>query len=193
MPWERQYNEAEVLDAAMEAFWARGYEATSIADLVNATGLSRGSLYAAFDDKRTLFRAALEHYDKSFRSDFLGQIGRRFEPRQAILEVFNSAAGQTGDGALPGGCMLVNTALELSPHDPEIRAFVAKCFREVEGFFRERIELGRKLDRHSGSGDAGQKAKALLTLLLGLRVLARSDPQPETLSAVLSQAEAILD
>lgn len=193
MPWEKQYNEAEVLDAAMHAFWARGYEGTSIADLVKATGLSRGSLYSAFDDKRALFRAALEHYDKSFRADFLGQIGRRFEPRQAILEVFKIAASQTGDGPLPSGCMLVNTALELSPHDPEIRAFVAKCFREVERFFREKIELACELDRHSGKGDASEKAKALLTLLLGVRVLARSSPEPETLAAVISQAEAILD
>ncbi len=193
MPWERQYNEAEMLDAAMQEFWSRGYDATSISDLVKATGLSRGSLYSAYDDKRALFCAALEHYDKSFRADFLGQLGRSFEPRQAIIELFKTAAGQSSQSDYPAGCLLVNTALELSPHDPEICAFVAKCFREVEGFFLEKIELSRKLDRHSGTGDARQKAKALLTLLLGLRVLVRSGAEPDTLGAVVLQAEAILD
>ncbi|MCP5080891.1 MAG: TetR/AcrR family transcriptional regulator [Alphaproteobacteria bacterium] len=182
-----------MLDAAMLEFWSHGYDATSISDLVKATGLSRGSLYSAYDDKRTLFCAALEHYDKNFRENFLGQLGRRYEPRQAIIELFKAAAGQCGEGEYPAGCLLVNTALELSPHDPEICAFVAKCFREVEGFFFEKIKLSRKLDQHTGSGDARQKAKALLTLLLGLRVLTRSGADPETLNAVVSQAEAVLD
>jgi len=71
VPWEKRYNEEEVLDRATALFWDRGYEATSISDLVAETGLNRGSLYSAFADKRTLFIRSLQHYDKHYRCDFL--------------------------------------------------------------------------------------------------------------------------
>ena len=74
MPWEKQYNETEVLERAMNAFWTHGYQATSMSDLVEATGINRGSIYAGFSDKRTLFIKALRYYDKHYRADFLDQI-----------------------------------------------------------------------------------------------------------------------
>jgi len=64
MPWQKCYNENEVLDNAMKAFWSKGYEATSLRDLVKATGINRGSLYNAFPGKRALFMRALDHYDR---------------------------------------------------------------------------------------------------------------------------------
>jgi TetR/AcrR family transcriptional repressor of nem operon len=64
----RQFDEAEVLDAAIQAFWAKGYEATSMADLLEVTGLHKGSLYQAFGDKHTLFVAALRRYLEGMRS-----------------------------------------------------------------------------------------------------------------------------
>ena len=66
MPWEKQYSEADVLERAMHAFWANSYEATSVADLVEATGISRGSIYAAYADKRGLFLEALKHYEEAW-------------------------------------------------------------------------------------------------------------------------------
>src|SRR6056297_1687309 len=92
MPWEKSYNETEVLDRAMRAFWARGYRATSMSELVAATGLNRGSIYAGFTDKRGLFLSALRHYDRTRREDFLAAIARRTPPRAAILAAFEAAA-----------------------------------------------------------------------------------------------------
>ena len=119
MPWEKSYDETEVLDGAMHAFWARGYAGTSVADLVAATGINRGSLYAAFTGKRGLFLSALEHYDDRHRARFLDEIARTHAPREAIIEAFRRAAAPADD--VPPGCLLVNTALELVAARPRDR------------------------------------------------------------------------
>ena len=114
MPWDKQYNEADVLDRAMKAFWTNGYEATSINDLVAATGINRGSIYAAYADKRALFVRALEHYDQHHRREFLARIESAHDPRSAVVAVFDAVIRSAVGGARPSGCLLVNTALELS-------------------------------------------------------------------------------
>ena len=94
MPWEKSYKETDVLERAMLAFWARGYEATSINDLVEATGINRGSIYAAFDDKHGLFTQALQHYDRVHRQDYLNRLAENHGPKDAILTAFKDAAPQ---------------------------------------------------------------------------------------------------
>ena len=190
MPWEKQYKESEVLERAMRAFWAHGYEATSINDLVQATGINRGSLYAAYADKRALFIEALRHYDRHYRIGYLESFAETYGPREAILAVFDGAAKAAFDSSTPGGCLLVNTALELSPHDPEIQSFVQTSLADVETFFRTRIEAAQKEGTVSSDARPAELAKSLLGLFLGLRVLTRSNPDRSTLDAVTKQAEA---
>lgn len=192
MPWEKKYDDHEVLERAMMAFWARGYEATSVNDLVATMGLNRGSLYSAFGDKHALFLAALSHYDRTRRADYLNGLAARHRPKAAILAVFHGAAGNRGEGDIPAGCLLVNTALELSPHDPVVRAFVKASLAEVEDFFCQQIEAGREAGEIPDGWEARHCAQALLGLLLGLRVLTRGDIDPEACEAVVKQAESML-
>ena len=193
MPWEKRYDEAEVLNRAMEAFWARGYEATSMSDLVAATGINRGSMYAAFTDKHTLFVRALRHYDQHHRSDFLAKCGQANHPRGAVLAVFEAAIKSTVDGKNRSGCMLVNTALELSAHDPEIEEIVRESLIEVERFFRLMIEEGHADGSIRVTIDPVETAQALLGLFLGLRVLSRSRPEKALLTAISKQAAVLLE
>ena len=192
MPWEKQYDETQAVAQAMRAFWAHGYEATSVNDLVRATGVNRGSLYTAFSDKRTLFLEALRHYDKHYREDFLDRLARSHEPKDAILAAFRSAAGHRAPSDRPAGCLLVNTALEVSPHDPEVRAFVKASFDEVEDFFFTMIEDAKRRGGVRKSGSSRATAQALLGLFLGLRVLTRSGADKAALKSITSQAEALL-
>jgi len=191
MPWEKSYREADVLDGAMRAFWARGYEATSMAELVKATGINRGSLYAAFEGKRGLFLRALEHYDTHHRAGFLDAVARDLPPRAAILEVFRRASQQTGE--TPPGCLLVNTALEMSPHDPEIAAVVNARLSAVEDFFCDRIKAARKDGSLRRDLPPRTTAQGLLGLFLGLRVLSRTAPASSTAAALVRQAEWMLE
>ncbi len=193
MPWEKQYDQTDVVERAMHAFWARGYEGTSVADLVKATGINRGSLYTAFDGKRGLFVEALRHYDRRHRSDFLDKISRKHEPVESVIAVFDAAAAGIGKNGKPAGCLLVNTALELSPHDPEIGMLVQASFQEVEAFFGRMIENGKESGALSPSLTSAKTAKALLSLFLGLRVLARSGADQSTRETITSQARAMLE
>ncbi len=192
MPWQKQYDEGAVLDQAMEAFWAHGYEATSIQDLVAATGVNRGSLYAAFPDKRALFIRALEHYDRQHRRDFLAAIARDHPPREAILAVFREVVRASRDGQNRKGCLLVNTALEVSPHDPEIEKIVKASLEAVEAFFRAMIKAGQKEGTIGSEISAKETAQLLFGLFLGLRVITRSRPQKSLMRTIAKQAEALL-
>lgn len=193
MPWEKNYNETEVLEKAMHAFWAHGYEATSMNDLVDATGINRGSIYAAYSNKHTLFMRALQHYDKIHRQDYLKRIARRHAPKDAIIAAFEGAGKNVGRAGVPGGCLLVNTALELSPHDPQVRAFVDASLREVEDFFRSMIEAAKQAGSIKQSLNSQDTAQSLLGLFLGLRVLTRSTPRKPVIEAITSQARTMLE
>ena len=193
MPWEKSYDNTDVLERAMHAFWAHGYEGTSMNDLVEATGINRGSIYAAYTSKHTLFMEALRHYDRVYRKEFLEAIERDHGPKDAILTAFDEAARQRGTREVPGGCLIVNSVLELSPHDPDVRDFVDASLREVEAFFASRIRAAQRQGTVPSELDERKTAQALLGLFLGLRVLTRSQPRRAALDAITSQARVMLE
>ena len=193
MPWEKQIDETEVLRRATEAFWARGYDATSINDLVAATGINRGSLYAGFTDKRSLFPRALDHYDREHRRAFLSALERDYGPREAILAAFRRVVEACDEGRNRKGCLLVNTALELSPHDPDIERIVQAKLEAVESFFRNRIEDAQKDGTIGPKVQAAETARVLFALFMGLRVITRSRPDRDLMASIVNEAAALLD
>jgi len=82
MPWQKNYNKTEVLNNAVKAFWLHGYESTSMNDLVEATGINRGSIYSAFPNKHALFMSALHHYDQILRGRFVRSLHIRIKAIQ---------------------------------------------------------------------------------------------------------------
>lgn len=193
MPWEKQFDSDDALMRAMEAFWARGYEATSMQDLVSCMRINRGSLYATFGDKRTLFLAALRRYDARHREDWLSALRQTSGPKAAILTAFDDAVAAALGRKGRRGCFLVNTALELSPHDKQVAAIVADGFTETEAFFRKTIEAGQAAREIPKRIDPSETASALLGLFIGLRVLARSRPEAPLLRSIAGQAAALLE
>ena len=197
MPWEIQFNHDEALSKAMRAFWAHGYDATSMQDLVDCMGINRGSLYATFGDKRSLFIEALRRYDAVYREDWVARLSNSHGPRAAILAAFDAAiaaaldAGSSDTGS-SDGCLLVNTALELSPHDEEISAIVDHGLSEMERFFRDMIEQGQAAAEIPAHVEPVDTARGLLSLFIGLRVLARSRPEKSLLRSVANQPATLL-
>jgi len=126
----REFDDEAALEAAMDAFWAKGYEATSMADLCACTGLHKGSLYQAFGDKHTLFMDALRHYaDTEFR-ETTSVITESQSPLENLRAVVNRIVA---DAAGEKGCMMINSMVELAPHDPAVK-------QALQGFAQQRMQ-----------------------------------------------------
>ena len=187
----RDFDEGKVLDAAIERFWNFGYGATSVRDLGDAMGLGPTSLYNAFGDKHALFTRCLDRYlDNTLRAR-IGQAEATVSPRAAIEALVHGFV----DECLvdPRGCMLVNAALEVAPHDMQIHDFIAARLGELEEFLIARIAAGQRDGDIAATYPPENIARLLVTTLLGLRVLARSRPDPDLLRGAARQALALLD
>ena len=193
MPWEKKFENDDVLDKAMHAFWARGYEATSIQDLTECMGINRGSIYATFKDKRNLFLLALEHYETRYRRKWLADLRQAHPPRVAIETLFRNAVETALTDQTRSGCLLVNTATEMAAHDTDIAAAVANGFIEIEDYLADLIRNGQDEGEIGDGVDPEDTASALLGLLVGMRVLARSRPRREALEPLAQQAVALLN
>ena len=189
----RQFDVDKALTKAVELFWRRGYEATSIQDLVEHLGVGRSSLYATFGGKRALFLRALGRYDGIIREEaFTEIVASAASPRKAILDIFRMASATVLDAGSRDGCLLVNTALELSPHDHEIEEIVRRAFTRMEDLLRTLIEHGQASGEIARDLSVTDVARGLLGLFLGLRVLARSWPEESLLRSIENQADALL-
>lgn len=189
----REFDERSVLDAAVQCFWTRGYEATSVRDLANRMGITGASLYNAFGDKRSLFRRALDHYVEQGFGDRVQRFEKRLPPLQALAAFFEEIIELSLSDKQRRGCMLVNSALEVAPHDPEFRRVVVKVLVEIERFFRRCVAAGQSAGTIATTHSAEDLARLLLSILLGIRVLARSRPERALLEGLLRPAFALLE
>lgn len=188
MPWQKQFDVNEVLDRAMQVFWHRGYEATSMQDLVTSTGVNRASLYATYQDKRSLFMAALRMYDERLRYERLADLEAQYSPVESIRQLFLVfiAPGSGKDGNR--GCFLTNTALELAAHDPEAGRLVANAQKEIEAFFARQIRKGKTAGEIPAGVKVAETASGLLASIIGVAVLSRSRPDRALLRAIVDDA-----
>jgi TetR/AcrR family transcriptional regulator, transcriptional repressor for nem operon len=189
----REFEETVVLDAAVECFWSHGYEATSVRDLVERTGITGASLYNAFGDKRAVYRRALDHYVEQSFGERVGRLEGKFPPREAIGAFLKEVIERSLSDTERKGCMLVNSALEMAPHDPEFQRVVAEVLVQVEAFFRRCVAAGQKNGTIAASQSAEDLARLLLSTLLGIRVLARTRPERKLLEGLVRPVFALLD
>lgn len=187
----REFDEDAVLDATVQCFWKQGYEATSVRDLVAQTGITAASLYNAFGDKRALYQKALDRYVEASVADRI----RRCEalpPRQAIEAFFEDIVKRSLNDRDRKGCMLVNAALDVAPHDPAFRKVVAEVLIAIEAFFLACVRAGQANGTITRSLPAEIVSRNLLGVLMGVRVLARVRPERALLEGVVMPALALL-
>jgi TetR/AcrR family transcriptional repressor of nem operon len=191
MARQREFDEGTVLDAAVLCFWKQGYEATAVRDLVAQTGITSASLYNAFGDKRALYQKALDHFVEASVADRI----RRCEalpPRQAIEAFFEDIVKRSLNDRDRKGCMLVNAALDVAPHDPAFRQIVTEVLVGIEAFFLACIRAGQADGTVTRSLPAETLSQNLLGVLMGIRVLARVRPERALLEGVATPALALL-
>jgi TetR/AcrR family transcriptional repressor of nem operon len=188
MPWEKQFDVDEVLDKAMQVFWSRGYEATSMSDLVGRTGINRGSLYSTYRDKHALFLATLRMYVDTIHFKRLAELESNYGPREAIRRSFLLFIAAASEKEGCRGCFITNTAMELAPHDREVAKVVADAQERTEAFYARMVKKGKAQGEFGKHVKGDEAASALLASLIGISVLARSRPEPELHERIADEA-----
>ena len=187
-----EFDREEVLQKAIEVFWQKGYSATSIKNLVEATGLQPGSIYSAFGDKRGLFLAAIDGYFEGMKRMIFSIL---HTDQSAIVRIeifFNRLVSDSIIDEQRKGCFLVNTLLEIPVHDQEINSRIQSMFRWVENEFRS------VLKEHLASGelDIKQSPEALARFLVagiyGLRVFNKTQPDVLALKSIVENLLSVL-
>ncbi|RBP51095.1 TetR/AcrR family transcriptional regulator [Arenicella xantha] len=191
MPWEKSFNEQEVLDNATQVFWQKGYESTSIADLLDRTGLNRGSLYNAYGGKQALFIKTLLNYDQT-RLEMLAALEALDEPVKAITKFFDDVVSSTLADTEHKGCFLFNTALQIHAHDRQVNEIVTNGINQIEAFFRRSIEVGQARGDIRKELDPAETAKTLIALTVAIRVLGRGVFNKSALQTIANQAKKII-
>jgi len=188
----KEFDEAEVLDQALELFRARGFKHTSFNDLVQELGVSRQSLYDTYGDKQALYQTALRRYlDRG-----LDGIRRKFDDatpvRAAFTDFFdNMIAGTCANGS--PGCLMVNSMVELSPHDADTRALAQAHAREIEGIFVSRLSLAQRQGEIDKAKDPVALARFFYHTILGLAVASRALGDKASLQQTARLALQVLD
>jgi TetR/AcrR family transcriptional repressor of nem operon len=189
----KEFDTNAVVQDAMETFWERGYAGTSVNDLLEETGLNRGSLYGSFGDKHKLFLTALERYDQQGWARIRQTLDRPGQAREVIENWIRSYADSCTGNDGHRGCLLCKAAMELVPHDPEVAAWMRRVAKRNERYLARLVERGQREGDIDAKIDARSVARFLWNSLAGLRLMGTTSPTRrevrETIDLVLRVIE----
>jgi TetR/AcrR family transcriptional repressor of nem operon len=189
----RQFDERQVLQAAMLVFWDKGYEGTSIQDLEQATGLRRTSIYNTFGNKRALFERVLACYKESVMASLFAAMDSAPDIREGVARLLDTAMDINYDEQYPGGCLVVLSVLESGQHDAASRASLEQTMQDLRQGLQQRIVRARKRGELPAGLDAGATATTIATVMAGLMVLGKAHFPRATLRQTIKRVQALLD
>lgn len=175
MARHKEFDPDAALDAALKLFWARGYEATSMADLEAELGIGKGSIYATFGSKHQLYLAALDRYARMkgpVELAAMSQPGPVLPAVRALVERYAEEASQVTS---PRGCFVVNAATERLPGDHDVARLVEASWATLETALHAGLLRAKAQGELAQGRDPRALARFLLVVLQGLRVLGKSE------------------
>ncbi|MFE0101238.1 TetR/AcrR family transcriptional regulator [Streptomyces sp. NPDC059009] len=188
----RTFDEERALDAAMHAFWSKGFEATSTQDLCDATGLGRSSIYNTFSSKHDLFRRALTHYMDSMTNAQLAILeDEKRTPTARIQAVFDRVIDGDFEHREDGrsiGCLTVNTTIELAGRDPATAAMLDRDLERRLTALRATLETGQRTGEITSRRDPGELARFLNAVIGGMRVSGQGGADRAALESIAATA-----
>ena len=189
----REFERDVVLDRAMRVFWARGYEATSIEHLVARMGIQRGSLYATFGDKRALFFAAIERYDRVETSKLLAALEEPPSGKAAIQRFFRLKVELATAPGRPRGCLVTNSAAELASRDRGTGTRVGAVLTRLDAAFQRAVVRAQKAGEIDPRRNPRALARFLTSSAQGLSVMAKALPDRAALDDIVEVILEVVD
>lgn len=188
----RQFDEDAALRKAMVTFWSKGFEAASLSDLTEAMGLSRSSLYATFGDKDRLFSRALDLYMADISAERVRILRDASSVRDGIRDYLEHHMRVALDPRTPPGCLVVNTAVEMSALPADVADRLSARTRTGEAAVRSLIERGQAAGEIDRSKDSRSLALTIVAISYGIHVMARMNCDRKKLQSVADTALALL-
>ena len=188
----KEFEHDVVLDRAMRAFWSRGYEATSIQHLVDRMGIQRGSLYDTFGDKRGLFFAAIDRYDRVVTAKLLAALDEPASGRDAIRRFFRLKVELAVEAGRPRGCLVTNSAAELASRDRGTASRVGAVLTKIETAFQRAVIRAQKAGEIEPARNPRALARFLTSSAQGLSVMAKTFPERAMLEDIVDVILAVL-
>ncbi|MDB5152323.1 MAG: comR 2 [Mucilaginibacter sp.] len=188
----KDFDENEVLTKAMRLFWYKGYNGTSMQDLVDSLGISRSSLYDTYGDKHALFIKALEKYKESASGEMSSIVSNSVSAKEAIKQLFAFTTRELLSDEQHKGCFMVNSAIEVAPHDKEVSDMICQNDQQVENAFYQAIKKGQQSGEVTSKQNARALARFIVNTVKGLRVSAKSTTDQGVFDDIIKLTMSVL-
>lgn len=180
----REFEIDVALERAMQAFWAKGYEATSMDDLCQATGLGKSSLYAAFGDKQSIYGLALERYEEAAVRRIRAAMTEAASVKTGLRDFVQQLIEDILAGPGRRGCFIGNCAADVIKGDRAAAARVKRSLDRVEATFRDVLFIGQARGEFGKSQDIEAMARFITSGIQGLRLVGKANPSRDVLEDV---------
>ncbi|MFJ6706797.1 MULTISPECIES: TetR/AcrR family transcriptional regulator [unclassified Streptomyces] len=189
----RKFDEQQVLATAREQFWARGYAATRMDDIAEATGLGKGSLYGAFGGKQDLFHRVFDDYCTSVVDATAQQLRGDDEDAYTRLSAhIHAVAAASAADTAQRGCLLAKGTAELAEHDKTVATRAHTAIETLHALLKDDIAACQRNGDLDADADPGQLAALVLAVLRGIEALAKAGADEKTLTDIARTALAVL-
>lgn len=188
----KEFDVDEACDDALVLFRRQGYEATSVSDLVTHLGVAKASLYATFGTKHDFYVTALKRYAERTDARVVAELSGPGSGVAAVRRLFDGYRAEILGDETRMGCFVVNAAIELLPHDPDVARLVERSWDTLEVALTMALERARSQGELPDGSDPAMLARFLLTVLQGLRVLGKGTDAASRLDAAVSQAMRLI-
>jgi len=192
MPRTIEFDRGEVLLKAMLLFNEKGYAACSVQNLLDATGLNRGSLYASFGDKHTLYLETLDLYERLFIREFEKFLLTGESPIHNIRTFFDIAFLGLSDEQLRAGCFFVNTIVEMTDIDQDLVNTAGFKLDRLEAALENALRRAQKLGELSNDKDPVALSRFLGSTIKGLRITCKQTQDKEHIGSIIHTALTVL-
>ncbi|MBT2439346.1 TetR/AcrR family transcriptional regulator [Streptomyces sp. ISL-36] len=190
----KEFDPDAALQAALELFWRRGYEATTMSDLVEHLGIGRASIYATFGNKHELYVKAMDRYARANNPALTAELSEPDSALAAVRAVVRRFAAEAAtDEVRLAGCFITNTAAELGPHDATVARRVELSWEQVETLLHSALVRARAQGGLPADRDPQALARMLLVLMQGIRLVGKASSDPTRVRDAAEQALTLLE
>jgi TetR/AcrR family transcriptional regulator, transcriptional repressor for nem operon len=186
----KEFDPGAVLERALDLFWSKGYEATSMSDLVEHLGIGRASLYATYGNKRDLYLKALDRYSRRSAGpiEIVSQPGPVLPAIRRLVDYYIGLASRDRTNR---GCMIANAAIECGTTDPDVSRLVTRNWQGIEGALASALIRAQAQGELAADKDPHGLAQLLLVFLQGMVVVGKGDPDLDRLRTAGDQLLAM--